>query len=115
MPGAGDLSAGEFSAILDSPDTDFPLFAPPSEPVSGAKYAIGLHAAGLIKDGGTLQIGIGQVSDALAQSLILRHRNNAQFREIAARLAPGIVPRKARRSQLVFMVSAKWCSRRFSD
>ena len=42
----------EFSAILDSPDTDFPLFAPPSEPVSDTKYAIGLHAAGLIKDGG---------------------------------------------------------------
>ncbi|HEU4804742.1 MAG TPA: acetyl-CoA hydrolase/transferase C-terminal domain-containing protein [Nitrobacter sp.] len=88
MPGAGDLPAGEFSAILDSPDTDFPLFAPPSEPVSDAKYAIGLHAAGLIKDGGSLQIGIGQVGDALAQSLILRHRDNARFREIAARLAP---------------------------
>ncbi len=89
MPGAGDLPAGEFSAILDSPDTDFPLFAPPSEPVSDTKYAIGLHAAGLIKDGGTLQIGIGQVGDALAQTLILRHRDNARFREIAARLAPG--------------------------
>ena len=88
MPGAGDLPASEFSAILDSADTDFPLFAPPSEPVSDAKYAIGLHAAGLIKDGGTLQIGIGQVGDALAQSLILRHRDNARFREIAARLAP---------------------------
>ncbi|WP_439922512.1 acetyl-CoA hydrolase/transferase C-terminal domain-containing protein [Nitrobacter sp. JJSN] len=89
MPGAGDLPASEFSAILDSPDTDFPLFAPPSEPVSDTKYAIGLHAAGLIKDGGTLQIGIGQVGDALAQSLILRHRDNARFREITARLAPG--------------------------
>jgi hypothetical protein len=88
MPGAGDLPASEFSAILDSPETDFPLFAPPSEPVSDIKYAIGLHVAGLIKDGGTLQIGIGQVGDALAQSLILRHRDNARFRDIAARLAP---------------------------
>lgn len=88
MPGAGDLPASEFSAILDSPETDFPLFAPPSEPVSDTKYAIGLHAAGLIKDGGTLQIGIGQVGDALAQSLIIRHRDNARFRDIAARLAP---------------------------
>ncbi|MEO6382282.1 MAG: acetyl-CoA hydrolase/transferase C-terminal domain-containing protein [Nitrobacter sp.] len=92
MPGAGDLPASEFSAILDSPDTDFPLFAPPSEPVSDTKYAIGLHVAGLIRDGGTLQIGIGQVGDALAQSLILRHRDNARFRDTAARLAPGIVP-----------------------
>ncbi|HVV40220.1 MAG TPA: acetyl-CoA hydrolase/transferase C-terminal domain-containing protein [Nitrobacter sp.] len=89
MPGDGDLPASEFSAILDSPETDFPLFAPPSEPVSDTKYAIGLHAAGLIKDGGSLQIGIGQVGDALAQSLILRHRDNARFRETVARLAPG--------------------------
>lgn len=88
MPGAGDLPASEFSAVLDSPATDFPLFAPPSEPVSDTKYAIGLHAAGLIKDGGSLQIGIGQTGDALAQSLIVRHRDNAHFREIAARLAP---------------------------
>jgi hypothetical protein len=33
MPGAGDLPAEQFSAMLDSPNTDFPLFAPPSEPI----------------------------------------------------------------------------------
>jgi Acetyl-CoA hydrolase/transferase C-terminal domain len=88
MPGAGDLSADEFSAMLDSPETDFPLFAPPSEPITDTKYAIGLHAASLVRDGGTLQIGIGQVGDALAQGLIVRHRDNAQFHEIMKRLAP---------------------------
>ncbi len=88
MPGEGDLSADEFHAVLDSPETDFPLFAPPSEPITDAKYAIGLHAAGLIRDGGTLQIGIGQVGDALAQGLIVRHRNNAAFRDVMSRLAP---------------------------
>src|SRR4051812_33484910 len=51
MPGAADLSADHFSAVLDSPATDFPLFAPPSEPVTDTKYAIGLHAAGLVRDG----------------------------------------------------------------
>jgi hypothetical protein len=89
MPGAGDLPAEEFSAVLDSPKTDFPLFAPPSEPITDTKYAIGLHAAGLVRDGGTLQIGIGQVGDALAQGLIVRHRDNAQFHGIIKRLAPG--------------------------
>src|SRR3982074_3485391 len=34
MPGQGDLAAEEFSAILDIPETDFPLFAPPAEPIS---------------------------------------------------------------------------------
>lgn len=89
MPGPGDLAASEFYAILDSAETDFPLFAPPSEPVGDAKYAIGLHAATLIEDGGTLQIGIGQVGDALARSLIMRDRNNADFRAAVDRLSPG--------------------------
>src|SRR6201747_2874137 len=89
MPGPGDLSADEFSAILDSSETDFPLFAPPAEPISDAKYAIGLHAAGWVRDGGTLQIGIGQIGDALAQGLIVRHRDNAQFHAIMQRLTPG--------------------------
>lgn len=88
MPGQGDLPAEEFSAILDSPETEFPLFAPPAEPITDSKYAIGLHTAGLVRDGGTLQIGIGQVGDALAQGLIIRHRDNAQFHAVMKRLAP---------------------------
>jgi hypothetical protein len=92
MPGAGDLPAEEFSAVLDSPATDFPLFAPPSEPITDTKYAIGLHAASLVPDGGTLQIGIGQIGDALAQGLIVRHRDNAKFQGIMKRLSPGSEP-----------------------
>ena len=95
MPGPGDLPASEFAAVLDSPATDFPLFAPPAEPVSDTKYAIGLHAATLVPDGGTLQIGIGQVGDALAQGLVVRHRDNAQFREVMQRLVAGCAPREA--------------------
>lgn len=93
MPGLGDLPADEFSAVLDSPATDFPLFAPPAEPISDTKYAIGLRAAGLVPDGGTLQIGIGQVGDALAQGLVVRHRDNSQFHAIMQRLAPGTAQR----------------------
>jgi len=88
MPGEADLPADEFSAVLDSPQTDFPLFAPPAEPITDTRYAIGLHAAGLVRDGGTLQIGIGQVGDALAQGLIVRHRDNGQFHGIMKRLSP---------------------------
>jgi hypothetical protein len=88
MPGAGDLPAEEFSAVLDSPATEFPLFAPPSEPITATKYAIGLHAASLVRDGGTLQIGIGQIGDALAQGLIVRHRDSRQFKATIERLTP---------------------------
>ena len=89
MPGAGDLPASEFSAVLDSPATDFPLFAPPAEPITTTRYAIGLNAAGLVRDGGSLQIGIGQIGDAVAQALIVRHTDNAQFRAIIKQLVPG--------------------------
>jgi hypothetical protein len=92
MPGPGDLPGDEFSAVLDSSETDFPLFAPRAEPISDTKYAIGLHAATLVPDGGTLQIGIGQVGDALAQGLVVRHRDNAKFRDIMRRLAPRAEP-----------------------
>jgi len=92
MPGPGDLAAEQFSALLDSPETDFPLFEPPSEPISDTKYAIGLHTAGLVRDGGTLQIGIGQIGDALAQGLTVRHRDNQQFHEIMGRLSPETQP-----------------------
>ena len=72
--------------LLDSPATDFPLFAPPREPVSLADYAAGLHAASLVPDGGTLQIGIGSLGDAVAQALVLRQRNNGEFCKLLSRL-----------------------------
>jgi hypothetical protein len=96
MPGLGDLPADEFSAVLDGPATQFPLFAPPSEPISDTKYAIGLHAASLVRDGGSLQIGIGQVGDALAQGLVIRHKDNAQFHAIMKQLSLATNPSSAR-------------------
>ncbi len=95
MPGPGDLPGDEFSAVLEGPSTEFSLFAPPAEPISDVRYAIGLHAAGLVRDGGTLQIGIGQIGDAVAQALILRHRDNAQFGQLIGQLAPAAAPETA--------------------
>ena len=51
MPGDGDIAASEFDLILESPQTDFPLFAPPREPIELSEYAIGLNVARLIADG----------------------------------------------------------------
>ncbi|HEX3673568.1 MAG TPA: acetyl-CoA hydrolase/transferase C-terminal domain-containing protein [Rhizomicrobium sp.] len=92
MPGEGDRPAEDFQYLLDSPATDFPLFAPPKEPIDLAEYAAGLNVARLVPDGGTLQIGIGQEGDAATHALILRQRNNAAFREAVARLSPAPSP-----------------------
>ncbi|HXC54650.1 MAG TPA: acetyl-CoA hydrolase/transferase C-terminal domain-containing protein [Rhizomicrobium sp.] len=92
MPGDGDLPAEAFSHVLESPATDFPLFAPPRQPLSATEHAIGLHIARLIADGGTLQIGIGEEGDAAVHAMILRHRRNEAFREAVSRLTGGAPP-----------------------
>jgi acyl-CoA hydrolase len=79
MGGDAVITAQEIDVLLDSPTTDFPLFAPPREPITLAQYAAGLHAASIVPDAGTIQIGIGSLGDAVARSLILRHRNSNDF------------------------------------
>jgi acyl-CoA hydrolase len=88
MGGDAAIGSGEFDLLLDNPALDFPLFAPPREPIAPADYAAGLHATTIVPDGGTLQIGIGSLGDAVAQGLILRHRKNADFRSLIGRLRP---------------------------
>ena len=89
MPGEAEVPADTFALMLDGPQTDFALFAPPNEPVEAAHYAQGLHAAALVPDGGSLQLGIGSTSDAVVQALILRHRNKPAFVDALARLRVG--------------------------
>lgn len=79
MTGEAELGREAFDFLLDSPSTEFSLFAPPSEPIGYSEYAIGLHATRLVPDGGTLQIGIGKTGDSVAQALILRHQQNEAF------------------------------------
>ncbi len=86
MPGDAAVAESEFDLILDSPATDFALFAAPREPVALADYAAGLHAASIVPDGGTLQIGIGSLGEAVAQALVLRQRDNDAFRTLLSRL-----------------------------
>src|SRR5262245_63542864 len=86
MPGNVDIAASECGLMLESQATDFRLFAPPREPIDLADSAAGLHVARTVADGGTLQLGIGSLGDAVAHALILRHRRNAEFRALAARL-----------------------------
>lgn len=86
MLGEAVLPPDAFDHILDAPQYQFPLYAPPRDAVSVAQHATALHIAGWIKDGGALQIGIGALGDAVAWALMLRHGSNAAFRELNARL-----------------------------
>ncbi|MEP6484253.1 MAG: acetyl-CoA hydrolase/transferase C-terminal domain-containing protein [Rudaea sp.] len=68
-----------FDVVLDDAASQQTLFALVRDPVSIAEYALGLHASALVRDGGTLQIGIGALSDALVQSLLIRKKNNDDY------------------------------------
>jgi len=88
MVGDADLSQDRFDFLLDADDADFPLFTLPNRRVSPADYATAMHVASLVPDGGTLQVGIGSLSDAVAQCLILRHESPDVFAQVL-RLLPG--------------------------
>lgn len=100
LGGAALRDGADFDLILDSPDCEFPLYTPPHKPVSVTDHAIALHAAALVADAGTLQIGIGSIGDAIAHALILRQRDNDIFRRCLDRLhgpraAPAFESRQA--------------------
>lgn len=78
------VALGFADVLVDEPG--HALFALPSEPVAVHEYAIGLHASTLVKDGGTLQIGIGALSDAIVAALLLRQQDNAFYRQANAAL-----------------------------
>jgi acyl-CoA hydrolase len=92
--GTAAVDANWFDAVIDLPGPTPQLFALPREAVSDAAYAIGLYASALVRDGGTLQIGIGALSDALSHALILRHTRNAEYRSILEALSPGLTQSK---------------------
>ena len=74
-----EVEADFFDALLFDQANRHTLFALPRAPIDPVEYAIGLHASALVRDGGTLQIGIGALSDAIVHALLLRQRDNAAY------------------------------------
>lgn len=82
MVNDAQVGADYFDIIINNPAHQSTLFAPPNMPVSTADYMIGLHASALIADGGTLQIGIGSLGDAIVYGCELRQNHNAAYRGV---------------------------------
>jgi acyl-CoA hydrolase len=81
----------DFFDLIVAPPGPYPkLFALPRQPVADAEFAIGFYASALVRDGGTLQIGIGALADALCHALVLRHTDNAAYRRVLHALDPDI-------------------------
>lgn len=90
LGGTAVVDLGWFDIVVAPQGPYPPLFGVPRQPVDEVDHAIGLYASALVRDGGTLQIGIGALADALAHALTLRHTDNAAYRRALERLAPGI-------------------------
>jgi hypothetical protein len=82
MYGDAVMEADMYDIILQGPQFDYNLFCPPKDAVSFSDYMIGLNVSTLIKDGGTIQVGIGALGDAIVSGLIMRNEHNSLYREI---------------------------------
>lgn len=74
------IDESEVDAIVSDPSCTHTIFSAPNMKVDLTDYAIGMYVSSLVKDGGTLQIGIGSLGDAISHALILRDRHNADYR-----------------------------------
>ena len=73
------VDENEVDAIVNDAACTHTVFSAPNMKVAATDYAIGLYVSSLVKDGGTLQIGIGSLGDAIAHALILRERHNHEY------------------------------------
>jgi acyl-CoA hydrolase len=86
MPGTAIVPPETFDWLVDDPQYDYDLYCPPNLPIGSVDHAIGMHASALVRDGGTLQVGIGELGDALVYALLLRHQQNAVYRDALSSL-----------------------------
>ncbi|MGF6391768.1 acetyl-CoA hydrolase/transferase C-terminal domain-containing protein [Pseudomonas plecoglossicida] len=88
MPGDAQVPIDAFDLLIDQVEQRR-LFSTPNMPVTTQDHCIGLHASTLVRDGGTLQIGIGAMGDAVAAALLARHAENAGYRALLDELDMG--------------------------
>jgi acyl-CoA hydrolase len=82
MYGDALVTADTFDFLVDDTAHHYPLFSAPNLPIPLVEHSIALNVSTLVRDGGTLQLGIGELSDAIVYALQLRHEQPAIYREI---------------------------------
>lgn len=90
MRNDAEVQADLLDYILTSQKKDYPLFAVPEAPISNADHMIGFYASSLVKDGGTLQLGIGSLCSAMTHSLLMRHQDNENYKTVYRNLNIGV-------------------------
>ncbi len=91
MPGDAQVAPEFFDLVVDNPAYAHHLFGVPALAIDPIEHMIGLYASTLIRDGGTLQVGIGSLGDAFVYATQLRHADNARYRQVLETL--GVQPK----------------------
>lgn len=81
MGGDAELEVQAFDLLLEPVECST-LFSTPNLPVNPQDHAIGLHVSSLVRDGGSLQLGIGAMADAVAAALLARQADNTRYRNL---------------------------------
>ena len=82
MYGDAIFEADKFDVFLKGPQYNYRLFAPPKDAVTVKDHMIGLNISTLVQDGGTLQVGIGALGDAIVAGLDMRQSHNDDYNRI---------------------------------
>ena len=80
------VEPGFYDYVVENESYSTELFAPPNMSVPNPDYMAGLYASSLIKDNGTLQIGIGSLGDAIVYACKLRHEQPECYQAIVEKL-----------------------------
>jgi acyl-CoA hydrolase len=79
MTGHALVAPERFDWLIEHERYEYDLFCPPNPSVGTADHAIGMHVSALVRDGGTLQVGIGELGDALVYACLLRHQQGSVY------------------------------------
>lgn len=105
MTGHAAIAPERFDWLVEHERYDYTLFCPPNPPIGTVDHAIGLHVSALVRDGGTLQVGIGELGDALVYALLLRHQQGTVYtnalRELGTEHASGLIDAEGGRQPFV--------------
>ena len=82
MFGGAEIAESVLDFVVEHSRYDYDLYCAPNLAIGTVDYLIGLYASALVKDAGTLQIGIGELGDAIVYCLQMRHQHNATWQSV---------------------------------
>jgi len=82
MYGDALVDKKEYDFILQGEQYNYKLFGAPKDPVAPADHMIGINVSTLVRDNGTIQVGIGALGDAIVSALIMRNEHNKVYNEV---------------------------------